>query len=168
MTKPNGRVIGVDIIPAQPPKGVSTIQGNFLSPKIQAYVQEFLRNPDRGRARSQTPTMPDRSSEADGVIKENEGVPNDERGYIDRERESTAEVDEDEETDDGPVASSDTGDGTVDVVLSDMSAPWQQTTGFWKKSLNDPYYRMMNTSGLAFRDQAGSMVCGRLKKCFRY
>lgn len=47
----------------------------------------------------------------------------------------------------------------VDVVLSDMSAPWEQTTGFWKKSLSNPYHRMMNTSGIAFKDHAGSMVC---------
>ena len=46
----------------------------------------------------------------------------------------------------------------VDVVLSDMSAPWEQTTGFWKRSLSDPYFRMMNTSGMSFRDHAGSMV----------
>lgn len=46
----------------------------------------------------------------------------------------------------------------VDVVLSDMSAPWEQTTGFWKKSLSNPYIRMMNTSGINFRDHAGSMV----------
>lgn len=45
----------------------------------------------------------------------------------------------------------------VDVVLSDMSAPWEQTTGFWKKSLSQPY-RMMNTSGINFADHAGSMV----------
>jgi 21S rRNA (uridine2791-2'-O)-methyltransferase len=46
----------------------------------------------------------------------------------------------------------------VDVVLSDMSEPWDQTAGFYKKSLSDPYFRMMNTSGNAFRDHAGSMV----------
>ena len=46
----------------------------------------------------------------------------------------------------------------VDVVLSDMSEPWAQTDGFWKRSLSDPYYRMMNTSGMSFRDHAGSMV----------
>jgi len=45
----------------------------------------------------------------------------------------------------------------VDVVLSDMSAPWEQTTGFWKRSLSDPYIRMMNTSGINFKDHAGSM-----------
>lgn len=47
----------------------------------------------------------------------------------------------------------------VDVVLSDMSAPWEQTVGFWKMSLSGPYNRMMNTSGINFRDHAGSMVC---------
>lgn len=46
----------------------------------------------------------------------------------------------------------------VDVVLSDMSAPWTQTAGFWKRSVSDPYSRMMNTSGMPFRDHAGSMV----------
>jgi 21S rRNA (uridine2791-2'-O)-methyltransferase len=46
----------------------------------------------------------------------------------------------------------------VDVVLSDMSAPWEQTTGFWKRSLSNPYIRMMNTSGINFKDHAGSMV----------
>ena len=46
----------------------------------------------------------------------------------------------------------------VDVVLSDMCEPWLQTDGFWKKSLTNPYNRMMNTSGMNFRDHAGSMV----------
>lgn len=46
----------------------------------------------------------------------------------------------------------------VDVVLSDMSEPWDQVAGFYKKSLSDPYFRLMNTSGNPFRDHAGSMV----------
>ena len=45
----------------------------------------------------------------------------------------------------------------VDVVLSDMSEPWAQVQS-WKRSLSDPYYRMMNTSGINFRDHSGSMV----------
>lgn len=47
----------------------------------------------------------------------------------------------------------------VDVILSDMSAPWHQTDGFWKSSLSNPYYRMMNTSGVGLKDHTGSMVC---------
>ncbi|KAH8434737.1 2' O-ribose methyltransferase [Aspergillus melleus] len=45
-TKPNGRVLGVDINPAQPLKGVSAIQGNFLDPKVQAHLQMLLRGPE--------------------------------------------------------------------------------------------------------------------------
>lgn len=39
-----------------------------------------------------------------------------------------------------------------------MSAPWEQTTGFNVNTLSNPYHRLMNTSGNAFRDHAGSMV----------
>ncbi|KAJ4339864.1 hypothetical protein N0V85_009881, partial [Neurospora sp. IMI 360204] len=45
----------------------------------------------------------------------------------------------------------------VDVVLSDMSEPWAQTSGFSIKTLSNPYSRMMNTSGISFKDHAGSM-----------
>jgi len=58
-----------------------------------------------------------------------------------------------------PPATSEEQEGrVVDVVLSDMSAPWDQTTGFSIKSISDPYRRMMNVSGTPFRDHAGSMV----------
>lgn len=39
-----------------------------------------------------------------------------------------------------------------------MSAPWDQTSGFSANTLSNPYRRLMNTSGIAFRDHAGSMV----------
>ncbi|EAW18354.1 21S rRNA (uridine(2791)-2'-O)-methyltransferase MRM2 [Aspergillus fischeri NRRL 181] len=134
-TQPNGRVLGVDIIPAQPPKGVSTIQGNFLTPDIQAYVREFLRDPCRGRPRSPSPW--------DGDEHNNTTFS------------STASLEHNSEC----IGQSDAvSERTVDVVLSDMCAPWFQTTGFWKRSLSDPYNRMMNTSGVNFRDHAGSMV----------
>lgn len=48
----------------------------------------------------------------------------------------------------------------VDVVLSDMCAPWPQTTGYSVQSVSDPYYRMMNASGIGVKDHAGSMVRG--------
>lgn len=41
-TKPDGYVLGIDLIPAQPPKGMNTIQGNFLSPGVQGMVKGFL------------------------------------------------------------------------------------------------------------------------------
>ncbi|KAJ6140095.1 Ribosomal RNA large subunit methyltransferase E [Penicillium samsonianum] len=134
-TQPHGRVLGVDIIPAQPPKGVSTIQGNFLAPEIQTYIRDFLRSPDRGRPRQ--------------------------AGFLDDSSVSLLEPNPDTERTTEAEKMDIRGDKilerTVDVVLSDMSAPWQQTSGFWKRSLSAPYNRMMNTSGVSFRDHAGSM-----------
>lgn len=46
-----------------------------------------------------------------------------------------------------------------------MSAPWDQVTGFGVNSLSNPYHRMMNTSGMAFRDHAGSMVRTWCPRC---
>ena len=149
MTKPSGRVIGVDIIPAQPPRGVSTIQGNFLSPDVQVSIRSFLRDPDRGRTlRPQVYTETDMGSERVGDVAVDAGVT---RAYIDQERhESLFRETGDEGTDDA--------EKTVDVVLSDMCEPWEQTSGFFNRTLSDPYLRMMNTSGNNFRDHAGSMV----------
>lgn len=165
-TKPNGRVIGIDLIPAQPPRGVSTIQGNFLSPVIQDEVRAYVRDPDLGRPRKQV------SSNDNGGLTEAE-IDEMERGYIDIERQThlegvavekigqTVEHEQLDEITDAKLSlrERDVRHGrAVDIVLSDMSEPWDQTTGFYKKSLSDPYFRMMNTSGNAFRDHAGSMV----------
>lgn len=50
----------------------------------------------------------------------------------------------------------------VDVVLSDMSEPWDQTAGFGSRSVSNVYSRMMNTTGVSFKDHVGSMVCSTL------
>jgi 21S rRNA (uridine2791-2'-O)-methyltransferase len=115
-TKPNGRVLGVDIIPAQPPRGVSTIQGNFLDPEIQAYVREFVRDHNRGRAR---PPNEYNGDELDTTASETDTAP------------------PNIPTDAKEGEHGNANERTVDVVLSDM---------------------MMNTSGVSFRDHAGSMV----------
>ena len=149
-------MIGIDIIPAQPPKGVSTIQGNFLSHDIQEAVKDLLREPYKRR------TM--------GHILGDSGY---ESSITDEDpREWSLNLpDTEHETERIPVQfknhstkkKSNEGEGRmVDIVLSDMSEPWEQTTGFWIKSLSNPYHRMMNTSGMSFRDHAGSMV-GLLK-----
>lgn len=159
-TSPDGRVIGIDLIPAQPPRGVSTIQGNFLSPAIQDEVRAYVRDPNLGRQRKQIV-----SGERDGVTEQE--LDELERGYIDIERQAhldgveAAPTDTKEQAAEGKLTRKerDVQQGrVVDVVLSDMSEPWDQVAGFHKKSLSDPYFRMMNTSGNAFRDHAGSMV----------
>ncbi|KAI0538862.1 23S ribosomal RNA methyltransferase [Xylaria digitata] len=135
-TKPNGRVVGIDIIPAQPPKGVSTIQGNFLSPVVQNMVKEYLVEfaQQRGTAGRDFETSGD------------EGAITEKPSYIDTERADS--IDHETSLNDGKL---------VDVVLSDMSAPWSQMSGFSSNTLSNPYRRMMNTSGMSFRDHAGSM-----------
>ncbi|KAI9751756.1 MAG: 2' O-ribose methyltransferase [Lichina confinis] len=165
-TAPNGRVLGIDIIPAKPPKGASAIQGNFLSPAVQEEVKQFLRDPKRGRPRSQKFFVGDEaeSDEVNGLTEaELEEV---ERGYIDIERHASVD---DPHADPALEGREDGGwrrlqkgpvpeDGRmVDVVLSDMSDPWPQTSGYHIRSLSAPYSRMMNTSGISFRDHAGSM-----------
>ncbi|ORY16041.1 FtsJ-like methyltransferase-domain-containing protein [Clohesyomyces aquaticus] len=169
-TSPDGRVIGIDIIPTQPPKGVSTIQGNFLSPAIQAEVRAYVQDPELGRPRRQTSLPMEEEEGAKGLTEEE--FEEQERGYIDIERRAHLEGVETEaigqpdaetnrvEKPEGKVSrkEKDRRQGrVVDVVLSDMSEPWDQTTGFNKRSLSDPYFRMMNTSGIAFKDHAGSM-----------
>lgn len=153
-TKPSGRIIGIDIIPAQPPKGVSTIQGNFLSPAVQDEVKRFLSDPNRGRPKQQlvtsTPTTPTGSGQLDVLV--------DNESYVDHERHLDGEALRNPAGDALGNGSTQDKGKMVDVVLSDMSAPWEQTSGFWKRSLSDPYIRMMNTSGINFKDHAGSMV----------
>lgn len=133
---------------------------------IQNEVRAYVRDPDLGRARSQV-----LSEDQEGFTEEQ--LDEMERGYIDIERQAHLDGVE-METMGQPHESNDQVDvpdkrlslkerdqrqgRAVDVVLSDMSEPWDQTAGFYKKSLSDPYFRMMNTSGNAFRDHAGSMV----------
>jgi 21S rRNA (uridine2791-2'-O)-methyltransferase len=86
-TKPNGRVVGIDIIPAQPPKGVSTIQGNFLSPAVQALVKEYLQEfADRDKHVLHNGTQSS-GANADDVTALIRG----QTSYIDAERTHTAE-----------------------------------------------------------------------------
>lgn len=174
-TQPHGRILGIDIIPAQPPHGVSTIQGNFLSRRVQQSVKNFLLDPERGRPRRPLfSSSPDEEDVDDDVVAE-------EPSYIDLERHMN---DHDngaagiQSTSPAPSSSSSSSSSPsleqkqeqeqeqeqendetkmVHVVLSDMCAPWDQTSGFWKRSLSDPYNRMMNTTGIKFSDHAGSM-----------
>ncbi|EON67939.1 hypothetical protein W97_07436 [Coniosporium apollinis CBS 100218] len=164
-TKPGGRVVGIDILPVQPPRGVSTIQGDFLSPAVQAGVRAYVLDPMRGRPRKKVVFAKEEDEEAGLTEEELEEA---ERGYIDMERHampgsaeagthSTAAAPTEEHAHLSRKQRDEANGRVVDVVMSDMSAPWDQTTGFWKRSVSDPYLRMMNTSGIAFRDHVGSM-----------
>ncbi|KAL2392325.1 hypothetical protein ABEF95_004467 [Exophiala dermatitidis] len=144
LTKPRGRVLGIDLLPVQPPKGVSTIQGDFLSPDVQAEIKSFLRDPERGRPRLPLPSGDPTTAVADGHIDQSLLLDS-ETGYIERERRDTA--DEEGEASNAAEVHTDHLDKSVDVVLSDM---------------------LMNTSGNAFRDHAGSMDLCRAALRFSY
>lgn len=163
-------MLGIDILPVQPPKGVSTIQGNFLSPAVQEEVRAYVQDPTRGRLKRRS-IVSQTDDEADEELEE-EDLEEAERSYLESERHAHL----DKSTDKLPLGGRE-GDEVkkltlkqrdaekgrvVDVVLSDMSAPWEQTTALWVKSVSNPYHRMMNTSGISFKDHAGSMVCSSL------
>ncbi|KAG0643719.1 FtsJ-like methyltransferase-domain-containing protein [Tuber brumale] len=126
---PDGRVIGVDILPSHPPPGVSTFQGSMKSAGVRELLKKFLMDPGRGKMRENRYLRK-------GDVDEEE-LEELERGYLDRERDA-----EREEKFEGTVGSGEGGIGRsadgrpVDVVLSDM---------------------LMNTSGIPVRDHAYSI-----------
>jgi 21S rRNA (uridine2791-2'-O)-methyltransferase len=154
----------------QPPKGVSTIQGNFLSKAVQEEVRAYVQDPNRGRLKRRN-IVSQTDTDEDTVASEEE-LEDVERSYLDMERHAHLDTSQDAistgDEKSTPVKrltlkQRDQEKGrVVDVVLSDMSAPWDQTTGLWVKSVSNPYHRMMNTSGISFKDHAGSMVCSML------
>ncbi|KAL3469465.1 FtsJ-like methyltransferase-domain-containing protein [Aspergillus californicus] len=131
-TEPHGRVLGVDIIPSQPPKGVSTIQGNFLNPEVQSYVREFVRDTQRGRPYSQGVSqhtdIPEKIIQS--VLEANSAGHHKGNGEPESVHNDVSDTQR-----------------TVDLVLSDM---------------------MMNTSGITFKDHAGSMDLCRAALLFSY
>ncbi|KAK6520606.1 2' O-ribose methyltransferase [Arthrobotrys conoides] len=187
-THPNGRVIGIDLLPAQPPKGVSSIQGDFLSPGIQASIRRYLSDPNRGRARlsqffSEKPKIPylqqylqaATATEQAEVKIETPILELDDTassGYIAQERRDSLHDEEEEAQaaaaaanpskvkDRSKMTQEEKEMNTVDVVLSDMWEPWPLTSGFHMNTVLTPWMfskRLMNTSGVAVRDHAGSM-----------
>lgn len=148
------------MIPAQPPRGVSTIQGNFLSSAVQEEVKKFLRESDRGRVRHQ----PSLSSDANDDQVTEDDLLKSSLSYMEMEKRADRPIPVNEGAANGLGHGSQRANGDargrmVDIVLSDMSEPWDQVEGFYKRSKSNPYLRMMNTSGINTRDHAGSMVC---------
>ncbi|KAF2227945.1 FtsJ-like methyltransferase-domain-containing protein [Elsinoe ampelina] len=163
-TRPGGRVVGVDVIPAMPPRGASSIQGNFLSEEVRGEVRRFVGSWGRGRAGA---------GRGGGLLggEDGRGEVGGGKGGVEGKAEGEGEGEEKGEGDGDGVGEADgkrKDKGTVDVVLSDMSAPWPLASGSWIKSVSNPYHRMMNTSGVSFRDHAGSMdLClAALTFCF--
>jgi 21S rRNA (uridine2791-2'-O)-methyltransferase len=152
---PGGRVVGIDIIPAQPPRGVNALQGNFLSAEIREEVRKFVSDPNRGRLRTKS-IVEDQIEERD--------LEDETRGILELEKHAT---EEEKKRKDVPIENMsqkqlDLAEGrVVNVVLSDMSEPWPLVGSTWVRSVSNPYLRLMNTSGIITKDHGGSMVCFR-------
>ncbi|PHH79138.1 hypothetical protein CDD82_2577 [Ophiocordyceps australis] len=144
LTRPNGRVVGIDLLPAQPPRGVASFQGDFLSPSVRRLVTNFL-------IQSHRQSLKDRASSPDhnSTSQDSSNTFIAQSSYIDRERHLDQESPTEADSQTIPI---------VDIVLSDMSAPWEPTSGFSSYSLSNPYRRLMNTSGNNIRDHTGSMT----------
>ena len=126
---------------------------------VQEEVKKFLRDSDRGRVRHQ----PSLSSDTDDDQVTEEDLVESSMSYLEMEKRAAHPIpvnDGDEALPEGvSQRKKDDAQGRmVDIVLSDMSAPWDQVEGFWKRSKSNPYLRMMNASGINTRDHAGSMV----------
>lgn len=170
----SGRVVGIDVIPAQPPRGVSALQGDFLSEGVQGLVREFVREWKSGEVEDiedgEGRSVVERARGSGGAATGEEG----EGGHT---LAKSVEAEAGAETEPLPAASPverktpkkakklspaalDLQQGrVVDVVLSDMCAPFPGLElSSWINSVNRPYRRMMNTSGNPFRDHAGSIV----------
>jgi 21S rRNA (uridine2791-2'-O)-methyltransferase len=177
-TNPGGRVIGIDVIPSQPPAGANALQGNFLSIEVRDRLREFVSDHDRGRVRARGSVI-QRQVDKEVKVEDNSGI-NDALSNADLEPSSSKEKGalgvgkeistvEDAEQELTSEYKSDKEEGrVVNVVLSDMSAPWPLLTSTWIKSVNIPYLRMMNTSGMVFRDHAGSMVSDDYQHAFDF
>lgn len=167
-TQPGGRVVGIDIIPAQPPRGVSTLQGDFLSGEIREELRRFVVEGQGRPRRIEEMVRREGESGQEGEGWTEEELDREGRGVVELERASGQR--EGDQREDMPSEGrrtdkklsqrqADEAEGrVVNVVLSDMCEPWPLVTSSWIKSVSNPWRRMMNTSGLSFRDHAGSMV----------
>ena len=181
-------MVGIDVIPALPPRGVSALQGDFLSEGVQGLVREFVR---------EWKNEGDIGVGGEGVVERVRGVGKEEgmvevevdaakqeiKGGVIQQEVDTIAAEEGEAATTTKAKSSkakknssnshaalDLQQGrVVDVVLSDMCAPFPGLEfGSWSNSVNRPYRRMMNTSGNPFRDHAGSIVSFFVEALFSF
>lgn len=151
LTKPNGKVLGVDIIPANPPKGASSIQANILSKKTHVLIRNFFHDM---KQHSPPPVKPYSEQDSNTISEE------DTTSYIVSEMKETVTVDfsKRQELEDIPVGFSESEQFPVDIVISDMYAPVIPPSPFWNNTTNSAYHRMANTSGLIVKDHTSSIV----------
>lgn len=141
------KILGVDLLPYQPPIGASAIQGNILNKETHRMIKDYF--------------MLSSLEKKDKVFEELEIISASgrhtkisESSILEKEVEASALLNESKERD---IDSDMKLKYPVDVVLSDMYVPFLQTAGFSSALTNFPRFRMANTTGLTIKDHAMSM-----------
>lgn len=144
-TNPKSMILGVDILPCEPPTGVSSLQANILSQKTQDLIRLYF---NKHTKLDDILNDPKNIHEIHGFLKPSTS------DIVDPEYEH--ELKDEEEyrevftpDDDNKIP---TTQQPIDIILSDMYVPVPRLTGYKNNITNMPYYRLMNTSGLAIRD----------------
>lgn len=166
---PHGsKILGVDILPYQPPKGASSIQGNILSKGTHKLVRDFFILSELEKTKqifedveiiSTADSKPDflLNSDSEHTIEPAKSVLEQE---VEINQLYESEISKNDKNGNTGKLSENAKlfkDYPVDVVLSDMYVPFPKDYSYNSALTNNPYFRMANTTGLAFRDHAMSM-----------
>jgi len=161
------KILGVDILPYQPPRGVSSMQANILSRRTHENIRDFFQKKDKKNLLEEfkdveiTTADGKRLTVTEGTIQganatsetncdPKKDLSGSDEHQLQQQQQQPVDLEHEkhvEESEKWP----------IDVVLSDMYAPFLQITGYASKTTNIPYARMANTSGLAVRDHEMSM-----------
>ncbi|GME95103.1 unnamed protein product [Ambrosiozyma monospora] len=159
---PDSKILGVDILPYDPPSGVSTMQANILSKQTHRLIRDFFRKSDQERELKAARTMDIQSSsggtiasitneslvasELENDSDERSESHNSNKGTKEKTIKSVEEIEAEREN-----------ERPIDVVVSDMYEPFLQVSGYHSRTTNLPYFRMANMTGLALKDHLASM-----------
>ncbi|KAH3680339.1 hypothetical protein WICMUC_000406 [Wickerhamomyces mucosus] len=146
LTKPHGRVLGVDIIPANPPKGASSIQANILSKKTHTIIRNFFIETDYNK-----------QNDDDDLGKPKSYIATELQEPVELELEENDQKSNNNTHKNLPVELSEKQQFPVDIVISDMYAPVLPPERYWNNTTNSAFHRMANTSGLVIRDNVASI-----------
>ena len=139
-SKPRNVVIGIDLIPAQPPRGVATFQGDILSPKVQELLKDYIVQAHRRKQslKSSKPESTANDAQQDEQVAQS--------SYIDKERHLSTSEPSDEETNISPTAQS-----LVDVRIQNPArlemAPRRLAWNVWLTILLGCFKRHVSTLG---------------------
>ncbi|GAV54561.1 hypothetical protein ZYGR_0AN00290 [Zygosaccharomyces rouxii] len=137
---PSGMVLGVDILPCEPPKGVHSIQANILSRKTHELIRLYF-------SRHFQLYKSDDLHEHHGYFQHR----------LEEQLDFIRGTDAYNEIFNIGLSSRKVDRFPIDTIISDMYECWPQMTGFWNNLTNAAYYRMANTSGIAIRDHYQSI-----------